>query len=165
MKALFLLRHARAENAVSGLSDLARELHERGREQAQAVGTFIKERHLKFDRVVASPAVRARQTSDLVRAAAGLSGSVSYDKRIYEAGPLRLLEVVSEFQNGVSAALLVGHNPGMEELLKLLTDRAEHMGTATLARIDLAGEWSEVGECEASLQWIVTPDEISRSLT
>jgi phosphohistidine phosphatase len=166
MKTLFLLRHARAENSASGLSDLTRVLNERGREEAQTVGTFIKKQNLEFDLVLSSPAVRARNTTDLVLAAAGLSHSVRDDERIYEAGPLRLLEVISEIEQDASATLLVGHNPGIEELLILLTGSAQQMATATLARIDFrADEWSKVAESTASLEWIVTPNEISQNST
>jgi phosphohistidine phosphatase len=164
MKTLFLLRHARAENAASGSSDLTRVLNEGGRQEARAVGTFVKEQNLKFDLVLSSPAVRAQQTTAEVLATAGRSCSVRYDERIYDASAFRLLEVISEIERDTSAALLVGHNPGMEELLKLLTRRAEHLSTATLARIDLtADEWSEAADPPASLKWIITPKELAGS--
>ena len=163
MKTLLLLRHAKAENAAPGLTDLNRALNERGRREARAVGTFIKEQGLKFDLVLCSPAVRARQTTELVLAAAGLAANVRYDQRIYEAGPLRLLEVISEIEVDTSAILMVGHNPGIEELLQLLTDHNEQMGTGTLAKIELnADEWSKVLEGKASLDRIVKPTERKR---
>lgn len=74
-----------------------------------------------------------------------------------------MLEVVSEIEQSVNVALVVGHNPGMEELLNLLTGRAGTMRTATLARIDLsADDWESIAECPAGLEWIVTPDDISQ---
>jgi len=162
MKALFLLRHARAESVSSGFSDHTRVLKERGREESRAIGEFIREQSLKFDLVLCSPAVRARETTDLVLAGPDLSSNVRGDERIYEASPFRLLEVISEIENNANAALLVGHNPGIEELIKLLTGRAEHMTTATLARIDLpADEWSNIANCAASLAWIVTPNKLA----
>jgi phosphohistidine phosphatase len=162
MKTLLLLRHARAANATPGSPDLTRDLNESGREEAQAVGRFIKEQGLSCDLALCSPAARARETTDLALAAAGLSCSVHYDERIYDAGSLRLLEVISEIERGVNVALLVGHNPGMEQLLGLLTGCVGSMGTATLARIDLsADEWDRVAECPVGLEWIVTPDDIS----
>jgi phosphohistidine phosphatase len=164
MKTLLLLRHAKAANAAAGSADLARDLNELGKEQARVVGRFIKEQKLNVDLVLCSPAARARQTSEPALAAAGLPCDIRYDERIYEASPLRLLQVVSEIEQKSSLVLLVGHNPGMEELLKLLTGCEEHMTTASLARIDLsAGEWSEVAECSADLEWIVTPNEIAGS--
>jgi len=162
MKTLFLLRHAKAENAAPGSTDLNRALNERGKTEAEAIGTFLKKQDLKFDFVSCSTAVRARETAELVLAAAELAPNLRYDERIYEAGPLRLLEVISESEKDGSAVLVVGHNPGMEELLRILTGRNEQMATGTLAKIDLnAGEWNKVREGDASLDWIVKPKELA----
>ena len=165
MKTLFLLRHAKAENPAPGSTDLNRALNERGRREAQAVGTFIKKQNLRFDLVLCSTAVRARETAELVLAAAELAAKVRYDGRIYEAGPPRLREVTAEIEAHTSTVLLVGHNPGMEELLQLLTDRVERMATGTLAKIDLAAdEWSKITEDNANLcnlDWIVKPKELA----
>ena len=162
MKTLFLLRHAKAENAAPGLTDLNRALNSRGRNEAQAIGTFLKKQNIKFDRVLCSPAVRARETTELVLQSAELAANVRYDQRIYEAGPRRLLEVISEIEEDLSVVLLVGHNPGMEELLQLLTGSLEQLATGTLAKIDLAAaEWSKVREGKASLDWIVKPKELA----
>ena len=145
MKTLVLLRHAKAENGNTGLSDSDRALNERGRKEAQAVGTFIRKQDLALDLVLSSSAERTRETTELVVASADLAVEVRYEQRIYEAGPLRLLEVVSQIEDERNTVLLVGHNPGMEELLRLLTDRAEHMATGTLAKIDLnVDKWADV---------------------
>ena len=109
--------------------------------------------------------MRARETAELVLAAAELAANVRYDERIYEAGPLRLLEAISESEKDRSAVLVVGHNPGMEELLQILTGRNEQMATGTLAKIDLnADEWNKVREGDASLDWIVKPKELAAGL-
>lgn len=159
MKTLFLLRHARAENAATGLSDLDRALSERGKEEAQTIGTLLKQENVKLDFVLCSTAKRARETAELVLAAAELAASVRYDERIYEASPFQLLEVISEIEADASVALVVGHNPGIAELLELITDRAEPMATCTLAKIDLdAREWSRIREIKATLDWIVKPE-------
>src|SRR6185295_20176694 len=99
MKTLFLLRHARAENPASGSKDFDRALDERGKKEAQAAGIFIKQLNLKFDQILCSTAVRARETTDLLIAAAGLQTSVRYDQGIYEATPLQLLEVIKEVED------------------------------------------------------------------
>ena len=162
MKTLLLLRHAKAENGGAALPDLDRALNDRGRKEAQAVGTFIRKQDLALDLVLSSSAERTRETTELVVASADPAVEVRYEQRIYEAGPLRLLEVVSQIEEECSTVLLVGHNPGMEELLQLLTDRAEHMATGTLAKIDLkASDWSKVTEEKGSLDWIVKPKELA----
>ena len=157
MKTLFLLRHAKAENPTTGLADLDRALNGRGRNEAQAIGTLLKKQDQKFDLVLCSTAARARQTTELVLAAAELAANVRYDRRIYEAGPLRLLEVISEIEEDPSTVLLVGHNPAMEELLKILTGSLEQMATGTMAKIELSVEWSQALEGKGTLDLIVKP--------
>ena len=173
MKTLFLLRHAKAEDGGDGLPDFDRALNDRGRKEARAVGIFLRKRNVRLDLVLSSPAVRARETTELVLGSAELALEVHYDQRIYEAGPPRLLEVVSQLEDEMSTVLLVGHNPGLEELLSLLTDRIEHMATGTLAKVDLnaagpdAGsprgvrEWRKVLEEKGTLDWMVKPKELA----
>jgi phosphohistidine phosphatase len=162
MKTLLLLRHAKAENDAPGLTDLDRALNERGETEARSIGTFIKQQNLKLDLVLCSTAVRARQTAELALAAAQLAVSVLYDQRIYETSPGRLLEVITEVENGVSTILLVGHNPAMEQLLGALTGRLEPMATGTLARIDFDTDaWSGVVEDKGSLVWIQRPEGLA----
>ena len=84
MKTLLLLRHAKAENAAPGASDINRSLNERGKKEAQAIGTFIRKQNLSVELVLSSPAVRARQTAELVLSAAEIKLNVGYDQRIYD---------------------------------------------------------------------------------
>src|SRR5687767_5425472 len=133
MKALYLLRHAKSSWKEPGLQDFDRPLNNRGREAAPLVGRLIRKGKLRIDLLLSSPAVRARQTAALVREAAGLTAELLYDERIYEADADALLEVVRQAADSADALMLVGHNPGMEELLKLLTGEEEQMPTAALA--------------------------------
>jgi|SRR6185437_10945316 len=158
MKTLFLLRHAKAENAAPGSPDINRALNERGKREALALGAFIRKQSSTFELVLCSPAVRARETAELVLSAAEVTVNVRYDQRIYEAGPRQLLEVISEVAANQSAVLLVGHNPGMEELLRALTGKGEPMATCTLAQIDFNfADWGRVTECSGSLELINQP--------
>jgi phosphohistidine phosphatase len=161
MKTLFLLRHARAENAGPGSSDFDRNLDELGKKEAQAAGVFIKQLHLTFDLILCSTAVRARETADLAIAAAELQTTVRYDQRIYEAAPLQLLEVIREVENEKGTLLLVGHNPGVAELLKLLTGQTAPMSTCSLAKLDLeADQWGNIEQARGTLDWIVKPEKL-----
>ncbi|HEX6183201.1 MAG TPA: histidine phosphatase family protein [Pyrinomonadaceae bacterium] len=162
MKALYLLRHAKSSWKEPGLQDFDRPLNNRGREAAPLVGQLIRKGKLRIDLLLSSPAVRARQTAALVKEAAGLSAELLYDERIYEADAERLLEVVRQAADSVDVLMLVGHNPGMEELLKLLTGEEEQMPTAALACVALDVEkWSKVREGAGRLEWLVRPKELS----
>ena len=162
MKTLLLLRHAKAENGAPGLTDLNRALNQRGKKEAQSIGTFIRKQNVEFELVLCSTALRARETAELALAAAEASASVHYDQRLYEASPGQLLEVISEVEDDVSTVLLVGHNPGMEQLLRALTGEVEEIATGTLAKIELdADAWSNLLGDKGSLDWIQRPQALA----
>jgi phosphohistidine phosphatase len=161
MKRLLLLRHAKSSWGDPALADFERPLNERGLRAAPLVGRFMREQKLRPDLVLSSPAERARETARLVAEAAGLAAPLRFDERIYEATAARLLEVVSQAEEGAQELLLVGHNPGLEDLLALLTGEARRMPTAALARILLNVEkWSKVREGSGRLEWHVKPKEL-----
>lgn len=163
MKTLYLLRHAKSSWNDPGLDDFDRPLNERGLNAAPLVGGFIRKKNLPVDLLLSSPAVRARQTAALVKEAAGLSAEMLYDERIYEADTSRLLEVVSQTAETADALMLVGHNPGMEGLVRLLTGEQREMPTAALACVALDIEkWGKVRAGAGRLEWLVRPKELSK---
>ena len=122
----------------------------------------MRDRRLRPDVILSSPAERARETAALVAEAAGLTAPVRFDERIYEATSSRLLEVVTQTEETANELLLVGHNPGMEELLERLTGESRRMPTAALARIALDVEkWQKVREASGRLEWLVKPKELA----
>ena len=158
MKTLFLLRHAKAVPAENGLRDSDRSLSNQGQEQAERVGKYLQKQNARFDLVLSSTALRARQTTEIVLTAAGCVTEVCYEQRIYEASRQQLLEVVSEIEMDKTKVLLVGHNPGMEELLQSLTGRSEGMAPGSLAEINLnAPEWSGAADQKGNLDGLVKP--------
>jgi phosphohistidine phosphatase len=158
MKTLYLLRHAKSSWKDETLPDIERPLNGRGRRTSQTVAGFLKKEKIVPDLVLSSSAVRARQTIGIVMEAAKLSTELRFDERIYEAGPQRLLEVVRQIEKGKKTVLLVGHNPGLEEFLELLTGTVETMSTGTLAKIVLkASDWADIDTKGGTLEWIVKP--------
>ncbi len=112
--------------------------------------------------VISSPAARARETTALVLKSAGLKLEPRFDERIYEADVRTLLEVVASMPDKATTAMLVGHNPGFENLLSYLTGDDRHMPTAALAKIEFDTEsWSEVAEGAGTLASFVTPKGLS----
>jgi phosphohistidine phosphatase len=145
MKTLFLLRHAKSSWKDQDLADFERPLNDRGRKAAELIGNFIAKQNVTIDLVISSPAVRARQTIELVLQAAKRSPELRFDQRVYEASPTRLLEITSQIEDDRKSVLLVGHNPGMEELLALLVGVEMHMPTASLAKVVLGSKkWDKI---------------------
>src|SRR5512132_4074361 len=112
MKTLLLLRHAKYSWNDAGLQDFDGPLNGRGRKAAETIGRFIRKQRVAPDLLLSSPALRARETIETIMKTAKLQSELRFDQRIYEAGPLRLLEVVSQIEEDRSTVLLVGHNPG-----------------------------------------------------
>src|SRR3990170_6860029 len=141
MKTLFLLRHAKAERDSPDGSDFARPLSARGWRDAARMGKEMRRLGLRFDLVLASP---ARRVTETVEHAGKLAPKL--EPRIYEASSRQLFELVRSADDSVESLLMVGHNPGFEELAARLTDGAiEDFPTAALAEIHLpADQWCDV---------------------
>ncbi len=118
MRTLILLRHAHAEPASEGQSDIDRALSAEGLAEAEAAGRWLVEQGLTPDRVLCSPARRTRETLEAVLRSVGYVEQRLADG-IYEASAGALAELADEHRE-VQRLMLVGHNPGMERLAALL---------------------------------------------
>ena len=119
MRELILLRHAHAEAAAAGLDDIDRPLSRQGQAEAEAAGKWLKANGYLPDRVVCSSARRARETLEQVLSVIGYIEQ-RQEPRIYEATPGDLMAVADEHKE-LSRVLLVGHNPGLEQLVALIS--------------------------------------------
>ena len=119
MRELILLRHAHAESAAAGQDDIDRPLSRQGLAEAEAAGAWLKQHGYLPDLVLASPARRARETLEQVLLALGYVEQ-RQDARIYDATPGTLMQVADEHRD-IGRVLMVGHNPGMEQMAALLT--------------------------------------------
>lgn len=163
MKTLFLLRHAKSSWKDDSVPDFNRPLKRRGEREATVVGKYLKTTIEAPELVLCSTAVRTRDTVDLIMKATKWATEVRYDQRIYEASGLRLGEIISQIDNDRRVALLVGHNPGLEELLLLLTSATETLPAATVAKVTLkTTKWSNAIDKRATIEWVVKPRDIEK---
>lgn len=142
------------------MRDFDRPLKERGREAAEVVGKRLANEKLKHPLVLCSPAVRTRETAEIVLESSKIKADVRFEERIYDASLRDLLQVVSDIPDDVQVAIMIGHNPGFEELLGYLTGESRHMPTCALAKIKLDG-WENVRAGEGSLEWFITPKKLA----
>ncbi len=158
MKTVFLLRHAKSSRTDDNLADFDRPLNKRGLETMPFVGEKIFDNRFQIDLILSSPAKRAKQTAILIKETAQIAADIRYDERIYEASPHRLLEVIAAIEDDKNSIMLVGHNPGLEGLIRVLTGETRSMETAALAVIDLQTEkWSETKAGCGFVQIIISP--------
>ncbi len=116
---LMILRHANALPLASGETDFERPLSPHGEQDAERVGQWLRDQGLRFDRALVSPATRAHATAERVLAVLG-GPTPSPQRAIYEATPGQLIDLI-DTHGAAGATLLVGHNPGLEELVAFLT--------------------------------------------
>ena len=170
MKTLTLLRHAKSSWAEPGAKDFDRPLNQRGREAARLVGRALKRRELRFDIVLASPAVRVRETLQELEKAYGSQLDISFDEQIYLASPKTLLSVVRALPDTAESVLLIGHNPGMHQFaLELSVEddglRQQIAGkypTGALASIELPiDRWRDAGDQPGTISALILPRELA----
>ncbi len=171
MRRLILLRHAKAERPV-GLSDLSRPLAARGRRDAVHVGQYMAQEGLLPDKVIVSPSRRTMETWDGLKGAfKGLEAeSVG---ALYDASSFRLLTVIRGIADEAKCLLVIGHNPGMEDLAIQLSGSGDQPGrkamrekfpTAALAVIAFDREhWNDIDRAGGRLLRFVVPRSLGAS--
>jgi phosphohistidine phosphatase len=171
MKRLAILRHAKSSWDDSGLDDFNRPLNERGWKAARRIGRELEKRGLKFDLVLSSTAARTRETIDGVQEKYDFAAaSIEFEPQLYGASEQVLLEIVRGLGEKVKAPLIVGHNPGLEQLVAGLT-RNDSEGlrqrvsgkfpTAALAILELpAKRWAEIEPESGEVVELILPREL-----
>jgi len=138
MKTLMLLRHAKSSWKDESLEDHERPLNKRGKKTAPVMGHLIRDQDLVPELIVSSTAVRARKTAEAAAEACGYPGDITLTEELYLATAGEILRYAQErTEETLSRIMLVGHNPGMEELVNLLSSQRERFPTSALAVFEL----------------------------
>jgi phosphohistidine phosphatase len=168
MKRVYLLRHAKSSWKDRTLADRDRPLARRGRRAAKAMARHLDAEEIRPDLVLCSPALRTRET--LERIEPGFRGEVEarVDEHLYGASEASLFERVRTLPDELGSVMLIGHNPGLEELGLALASEGEGLArmrekypTAALATIDLpADRWSAIERGSGELVGYVRPSDL-----
>jgi phosphohistidine phosphatase len=137
MKTLLLMRHAKSGWKEKNTQDHERPLNKRGRRDAPRMGTQLKDRELIPQLILCSSALRARQTAELVAEAAGYTDEIIYLDELYMSEVDENLNALRELPDSIERVMLIGHNPGLETMLQILSNRIESLPTAVIAHIVL----------------------------
>jgi len=138
VKTLLILRHAKSSWDDSSLDDHERPLNVRGERDAPRIGQLARNERLPVELIISSDALRARLTAQAMADATGYRGQILLDPRLYHASVAEIIAVLrSAVEHDVAAVMIVGHNPGLEDLVARLTGEAEGLPTAALAQIAL----------------------------
>jgi phosphohistidine phosphatase len=172
MKRLFLLRHAKAVPAESGIDDFDRTLMLSGMQDAGAIARYLRKSDYAVDLILCSAAARTLQTAELMLQE--LECEIEYRDNLYLAEPAKILATVRGAPVGVSALMVVGHNPGLEACAALLAreplrrkERVRHEAleekfpTCALAILDFdVGRWRDVVQGTSKLADFVRPRDL-----
>ena len=165
---LYLLRHAKSSWSEPTLPDEERPLAPRGRRDAKRVAAHVLELGIEPDIVLCSTARRTRETLELLRPALGATRSVLFEEELYAASAAALLERLRAVPDGVVSVLLIGHNPGLQDLALLLASTGAELAqleakfpTGALATLVLPNAaWRQLSRGDAALGDFVVPKQL-----
>jgi phosphohistidine phosphatase len=161
---LYLLRHAKSSWDDVDLADRDRPLARRGRVAADRLASYAALEGIRPQLVLCSPARRTRETLDALLGALAPDASVAYEERLYMADARGLIERLRLVPEETRSVLVVGHNPGIEQLLVLLAGHeaerriGDKLPTGALATLELDGDWATLER--ARLVDYVVPREL-----
>jgi phosphohistidine phosphatase len=169
LKQLFLLRHAKSSWDDPELDDHERPLAPRGRRAAKVMADHLSREGVAPALVLCSSAQRTCETLERIAPALGKDVRVEIERELYAASERRLLERLRAVEDDVESLMLIGHNPGVEQLALLLAGSGERLTavrskypTAALATLEFSGPWCQLRESGAELTDFVTPKQLKK---
>jgi phosphohistidine phosphatase len=165
VRRLYLLRHAKSSWDEPGLADRDRPLAPRGRKASKLIAAHLREEGISPELVLCSPSKRTRQTLKRI----GIEGGeVWLDDELYAASAGELLGIINGIDDEVTSAMVIGHNPGLQELALQLAGSGPEISTirtkfptAALATLAFVGGWSELAPGGADLLAFVKPKQLA----
>ncbi|QOJ22643.1 MAG: phosphohistidine phosphatase SixA [Gammaproteobacteria bacterium] len=165
---LIIMRHAKSDWREGDRSDFDRPLTKRGRKAAQQMGQWLKQQQYRIDHILCSPALRAKQTCQGVLEQLDLTRkSVLWESRIYEASLPDLIALINQYGEGIHTLLIIGHNPGLDQLLCHLakepppvSESGKLLTTAAVAVLDFGTATISAKAHQAQIQCLIRPKEL-----
>jgi phosphohistidine phosphatase len=165
-KHITIVRHAKSSWDEPSLADDQRPLAKRGRKSLKPMRQHLEDLGLRFDLVICSPSRRTRETLDGISEALG-HVPVVFEDSIYEAGLGQLLDVLRSVDEKFHSVVLVGHNPGVGDLVDVLVDDPEasdevgKFPTGAIAALSTTARWSGLQRGAATLDNFWSPRDSS----
>lgn len=165
---LIIMRHAKSDWSAENQADFDRPLTTRGRKAAKRMGKWLKHNQCRIDRIVYSPALRAKQTCQLVAEELGIpQHNIFLETGVYEASLDNLIAIINQHSKNAHTLLIIGHNPGLDQLLCYLSkdpppvdSSGKLLTTAAVAVLDYDHTAIAAKPCHAHLQYLIRPKEL-----
>jgi len=161
MKTVLLMRHAKSSWKDHKLKDIDRPLTKRGKKDIPFMAKILVDKELVPQMILSSPALRARLTAEIVAEKCGYQGEISYIDSFYLAEPAIYAGGLCSVPDEIERVMVIGHNPGLEGLLQILSGQVESLPTAAIAFLVLPiKHWNEFnGEVHAEICELWRPPE------
>lgn len=168
---LLILRHGKSSWSDPSLDDYDRPLKKRGKDNARSMGQYIKTMDLVPELIISSTARRAAATAKRAARNCGYEeAAIIWERKLYHAGVETWLRHLSKVPNQINRVMIVGHNPGLEDLTHhLCGGKVPHpsdgklIPTATLAVLDIEEPWLGIGQDRATLRFITRPRQLTNT--
>lgn len=159
MLKLFVLRHGKAIRPKPELDDFDRRLNRKGVAQVNQVGYILRGESCTFDEVIASGAIRTRETATIIRHF--VPAPVHYDNDLYLTSADHIQQAIAAFGKG-QRVLYVGHNNGISDFVSKITGEHLILSTSMLVEISFNFDnWDAIGSKKGHIDRIITPDVCS----
>ncbi len=159
MKKIILIRHAKSDWDHSWLQDFERPLAERGLRDAPKMAASLKSRGITVDLICSSTAKRAQQTASITAEVLGYpEANIHWEKSLYHASEYHLLRFIQSQSDQIQTLVLVGHNPGLTELINLLGVKLDNLPTSGHFAFSLStSHWKELSRATCTFAWWDSP--------
>lgn len=165
---LIIMRHAKSDWSAENKPDFDRPLTARGRKAAKQMGEWLKHNQHRIDRIVCSPALRTKQTCQLVAKELSIpQHNILFETGVYDASLDNLIFIINQHSKNTHTLLIIGHNPGLDQLLCYLSrdpppvdSTGKLLTTAAVAVLDYGHTAIAAKPSHAHLQYLIRPKEL-----
>jgi phosphohistidine phosphatase len=171
MKTVLILRHAKSDWSNPGLADIDRPLAKRGLEEGPRMGEVLALFDCVPDKILSSPAKRAKETAEMIAKACGYRQAIQWEDSFYGGSSLDLIKTLQKLPDSIERALLIGHNPVLEETIAMLCASTfsapeDEEGESWMIKLPTAGlvcinfeidAWDDLEPGQGVLQWFIIP--------
>jgi len=161
MKSLIIVRHCKSSWADLSLSDFDRPLNKRGNIDGELMSNYLREKEKKIDKLILSTSKRTRLTSKYFTEKIHFD-SISYLDELYHASYSDIINIISKVENNFNSVMVIGHNPGLTELINQYTImNIYNLPTTGVVKVKFKGDkWERITENKGKIVYKKFPKEL-----
>ena len=161
MKSLIIVRHCKSSWADLSLSDFDRPLNKRGNIDGELMSNYLREKEKKIDKLILSTSKRTRLTSKYFTEKIHFD-SISYLDELYHASYSDIINIISKVENNFNSVMVIGHNPGLTELINQYTMmNIYNLPTTGVVKVEFKGDkWERITENKGIIVYKKFPKEL-----